>query len=112
MSRVPTESFHLAEYLEEEMQERGWSLDDLAFRMCGIDPKEWAVTRLAIEFFMEIREPNVILGEPMGTQLGKAFGVSPEFLNNLHEAWRKSNGLDPATAPATADKSAAEAKTE
>ena len=88
----PAESFHLTEYIEKEMRERGWSLDDLAFRMCGIDPKEWAITRLAIEMFMEVRDTKMLLGEPMGSQLAKAFGVSPEFLNNLHEAWRSGRG--------------------
>ncbi len=94
---MPAETFHLAEYLEEEMAARGWSLDDLAFRMCGIDPKEWAITRGSLEMFMALRETNIILGEPMAKQLGNAFGVSPEFLNNLHEAWRKNQpaGVDP-----------------
>ena len=86
----PAESFHLAEHIQEELEARGWSLDDLAFRMCGIDPKEWAVTRLAIEMFMEVREANMGLGDNMAQQLSKAFGPSPEFFLNMHEAWRKA----------------------
>lgn len=77
---------HLAEILQEEMDERGWTKDDLALRM-GPTHDDFGINRLALDLFMEVRKPNVILGA-MDVQFAIAFGVSKEFFNNLHEAWR------------------------
>lgn len=83
--RKPAEVFHLADYLQEEMDARGWTLDDVAVRMTA---RQLCINKLALELFFAVREKNVVLGN-MGNDLAEAFGVSPEFLNNMHEAWRK-----------------------
>lgn len=95
---MPAESFHLGDFIEEEMAERKWSLDELAFRMCGITQREWQITRLALEMFLVVRDKNVLLGE-MAEQFSRAFSVSLQFFINMHEAWRKAQPNESGDAP-------------
>ena len=84
------EPLHLAELIEDEMAERGWTMTDLVMNMGPFyDEREWGICMLAWELFFSVRTPDVILGEVMAKQLSDAFDVSPEFFNNLHENWRK-----------------------
>lgn len=84
------EKFHPAEYIQEELDERGWTLRDLVFRMRRYeDAKDWAINMLTFEMYMAVREPGVVLDEEMARDLGTAFGVSAEFFLNLDRAWRE-----------------------
>jgi len=81
---------HPAEIILDEMRERGWDIDRLASEMVSPgNAKEWGVTRLSWEMYLEVREPYVLLGDHMAGQLKKAFGVDTQFFLNLHENWRK-----------------------
>lgn len=83
---------HLAELIEEEMQERGWDMTQLIMNMGPFeDEKSWGICELSWEMFLCIRTADVILGEPMAIQLGDAFGITPKFFTNFHEAWREAN---------------------
>ena len=81
---------HLAELIDEELAERGWSLDDLTDK-AGPYPNqlEWSISRCAWDLFMELRYPNMLLGQRAAEELGRAFDVDPQFFLNFHEAWRK-----------------------
>lgn len=82
---------HLAELIEEEMQERGWTMNDLIMNMGPFfDEKDWGVCHLSWELFLTIREPNVLLGTAMAQQLGDAFGITPAFFLNFHNGWREA----------------------
>jgi len=76
--------FHLAEFIEEELEARGWKIERLAFEM---SKKEIAINQLAIEIFMSVREKGCLLGE-LDQKLADAFGVSVEFIRNLDKSWR------------------------
>lgn len=81
---------HLAEVIQDEMRERGWDLDRLVMEMGPhYSAEEWGICKLSWELFLEVQEPNILLGEVMAQQLADAFGVSPEFFINLHEEWRR-----------------------
>lgn len=82
---------HLAELIEDEMTERGWTLDDLVMNMGPhYTPEAWGICHLSWEMFFTVREPCVVLGEPMAQQLSEAFDMSPAFFTNFHEAWRRA----------------------
>jgi len=82
---------HLADIIEEEMKERGWSITDLVMHMGPhFTEKDWGITQLSWEMFFAVRDPDIALGEVMAEQLEAAFDVDRAFFVNLHEAWRKS----------------------
>ena len=97
--RKVAEAFPVCEYVFEEMQARGWSLDRLAKEMTGpvTDDIEkwkhdWGINRLVLDFMVaqpEIydEQHKIRLGADMAELLGKAFGVSPQLFLNLEEAW-------------------------
>lgn len=90
-SLAKVEHVHLADIVQDEMRERGWSLDTLVMNMGPFfTEQDWGVCKLSWEMFFAIREPYVVLGDTMAQQLADAFDVSPEFFTNLHEGWRKS----------------------
>ena len=89
-----SEPVHLAEIIEDEMKERGWSMDDLVMNMGPFYTEEgWGIAKLSWEFFFAGREMrDVVLGDVMAEQLSAAFGVSPQFFTAFHENWRKIGG--------------------
>lgn len=92
MSETSTNtSLHLAEIIEDEMRERKWTLTDLVNHMGPFaDKHAYGVTHLAWEFFLNVRQPDIILGDKMARELATAFNVDAAFFTNLHENWRKS----------------------
>lgn len=78
---------HPSEFLQEELDARGWDNADLAIRMGG-DP---AINLLASDMYRLVgpNDPRMLLGAEMSAQLSKAFGVSAEFFLNLHAAWAR-----------------------
>ncbi len=76
------EPVHLADVIEEEMAARRWDLDDVAGRMSG----DCGINRLALEFFLSVRDKDVLLGE-QAEQFAEAFGVGPMFFTAIHENW-------------------------
>ena len=87
----PAEVFHVSEFINEELAERGWSLRDLVFRMRRYESAaDWAIEMLAIEMFMVVHEKNIVLDQNMADGLGAAFDVSPQLFINMHETWREA----------------------
>jgi hypothetical protein len=83
---------HPSEFIAEEMIARAWSADDLARRMSDGTAKDTAICRLVLDFYDVVGpdEPNMYVGAHTAAQLGKAFGVSPEFFLSLEDAWRRA----------------------
>jgi hypothetical protein len=85
--RLPLQADHPSWYIKEELDARGWTLNDLALRMKG----DFDVNRLALDFYLEVgpTAPNMRIGKETAYRLGIAFNVSPDYFLNLETAWRK-----------------------
>lgn len=83
---LPAECFHPSEFVKEELEARGWTLDDLAMRMAT---SEWGLIRLTLDMFMLVSpdDANMRIGEDMDRQLCAAFGVSQGFFLRLETQW-------------------------
>jgi plasmid maintenance system antidote protein VapI len=87
--RIPAEVFHPSVFINEELEERGWSLRDLVFRMRRYESeKDWAINMLSFEMYMTVHETDITLGKEMANDLGVAFDINPQLFLNLHESWR------------------------
>lgn len=87
---------HVAELIEQELKERGWTVNDFVFRMKRYESqRDWALHQLAVELFLAVRERDVPLTREMAEQFGLALDVSPEFFLNMHEAWRQHRAVTP-----------------
>jgi hypothetical protein len=81
---------HLAELLEEEMKERGLTIDDLVMQMGPhFTEKERGICKLSWDMFFAVRTVYIVLGV-MANQLADAFDVPATFFISFHESWRKS----------------------
>jgi plasmid maintenance system antidote protein VapI len=85
---LDAEVFHVWEFIEEELAERGWTIEDLAARMGPSHPTE--VHLLALELLRDYREPDVKIEGSMANSLSHAFGTSPDLFVNLHANWLSS----------------------
>ncbi len=81
----PAEVFPLAEYLVEEMQERGWKTGDLALRM----PGEYGLNLFCLEVMLAVSDDRLLIDDSTFAGLSAALDVSEEMLRNLDEAWRQ-----------------------
>ena len=82
----PDEMFHPMDFIAEELEERGWTLDHLALLMGG----DFGVQRLTLDFLEHSREElSLLMGIETSRDLARAFGVHDEFFLNLHTSWRK-----------------------
>ena len=82
--RIPAEAFHLSEMLQEEMDARGWTRQDVYDRL-GYD----SVDCCAFDLLMEVKDKNLLMGKREAQALADAFGIDdPEFFIRMHEAWR------------------------
>ncbi len=75
----PPQTFAVGEYIQEEMNERGWSLEETA-RRCDI-------TEQALVEVLEGWQP---INPGMAICLGEAFGVSAELFLNLQKSCKSS----------------------
>jgi plasmid maintenance system antidote protein VapI len=84
--RMNIGEIHPSEIIQDELDARGWDLDDLAIRMA---PKDFGVTRLALDFYFIIgpESINCRIGKEMAYQMSKAFGVSEEVFIDLENLW-------------------------
>lgn len=85
--RVPAEVFCLAEFLCDEMQERGWKTEDVAVRMKT--PSGAAMDLFCLDLVMAVQDDGLILDDELFSGIARAFDVSPEFFRNLHETWKR-----------------------
>lgn len=89
MKRQPAEVFPVFHFVKEEMEARGWTMEDLLNRL----PGDRALNKLTLEimeaessFSPEIKK-DMRLGEDMAKILAHEFGTSKEFWLNLDAAW-------------------------
>jgi hypothetical protein len=80
---------HLAEVIEEELKERGWTLYDVMLNSGPYaDEKEWLVTRATLDLFMAIRTSSILMDDTVANTFGAAFDISPKFFWAFHNNWR------------------------
>ena len=80
---VPAEAFPVWEYVQENLESLGWSLDGLAERMEG-DP---VVNRASLDLLAtQPSDPRIRLGS-LAEGLATAFGTSVAVWRNLEQSW-------------------------
>jgi len=78
---------HPTEFIQAELDARGWGLDELAIEMGGIAC--FGINRLALDLYFAVGpgDSNCRLGEEMAEGLAEAFGVSKNFFIHLENSW-------------------------
>ncbi len=86
MAEHQSTAFHPSEFIQEELDARGWDRSDLAVRMGG----DAARNLLTWDMYREVgpTDPRMQIGEATAQQIADAFGVSPTLFLNLEAAWR------------------------
>jgi plasmid maintenance system antidote protein VapI len=87
------QSFHVGEYVTDQLAALGWSVADLAQRMDG----DYATNLCAMDLLIHAPHPSVVLGNTMATRLAGVFGTSVELWLNLDKAWHDANPESPIT---------------
>jgi hypothetical protein len=86
---IPAVLFHPAEIIEEELQERDWTLDDVMLNSGPYyEQKEYGITRLALELYLTVRETDILMDDTVAGALSRALDISPGFFWSLHNNWR------------------------
>ena len=87
MKSVPAETFPPGEFIQEELDTRGWTIADLAQRMGG----DYGVNYLTVELIIECQpgDKNLLMGRETAEGLARAFGTSVEYWENLEHSWRQ-----------------------
>jgi plasmid maintenance system antidote protein VapI len=83
------DKFHVIEFIDDELEARGWTRVILACRMGGDAPRNL----LALEL-LETRDSNMLLGDEMAEGLARAFGTGSKIWTNLDASWRACNSGD------------------
>lgn len=73
----PAECFSLVEHLQEELQARGWTWEDLSQRCTLTDHEVWLLFC------------HLPVTRPVVDKLALTLGVSPELLVNLDQAYQR-----------------------
>ena len=79
MSRQPAQVFHPGEYIEDELEARGWTVSQLA-----------DMTQQTEIFFNEIINGTRGISTETSEKLAKAFGTSSQLWKNLDAAYNSS----------------------
>lgn len=79
-------AIHVGEYIQEELSERDWSLEELALKMGG----DYGKNLLCIKLIIAVQDKNLRLDNETVNELSRVFEVSPEVFTNLEAAWLKA----------------------
>lgn len=83
----PAEVFHLAEYLSDEMIERGWTSQDVAMRMAN--GREYGINMFCLELVLAVDDDDLRIDDETFAGLAAAFDVSEALFRNLDANWRR-----------------------
>lgn len=88
MSAKPplADGFHVSDFIQEELDFRGWTRADLANAM-GMDRCVRNMLVLDVLFIVGPANSNCRLGGDTAERLGRAFGTSADLFLNLERAW-------------------------
>lgn len=79
----PAEAYSPGEFIQDELDARGWSVGELAARMGG-SPK---LNELTIEILIHAPSPDILLDDATASQLSHAFGTSKDLWLNLQQSY-------------------------
>lgn len=79
----PAEVFSLAEYVFDEMRERGWKTGDVALRM----GRDYATDLFCVELLLAVDDDTLVVDDGTFEGMARAFGVSASLLRNLRNTW-------------------------
>ena len=56
---------------------------------------EFGINRLSLDLYLQVgpTEPSMRIGNESAKALGRAFGVTPEFLLSIEKAWLEAQAL-------------------
>ena len=87
--------FHPGEYIEDELEARGWTTHDIAIRATN-DPKEQRIIELTCDLTIAVTYAEIgdsagdcILGYSTAEALAKAFGTSVEIWLNIEAEYQR-----------------------
>lgn len=80
---VPSEATHVSEFIQEELDARGWTRQEVYERL-GYDKLDCC----AFDLLMEVQDKGLLMDKKLSEGLGYVFTVDPNLFLNLHEAWR------------------------
>lgn len=83
--------FHPGEYLADEIAARGWSRNDLAFRMADGSDGDLIAQRLVVDLLLGPPSLEMHLGAETAAALAKAMGQEAETWLSLDRAWHEAN---------------------
>lgn len=81
---IPAEALHISTMLQDELDARGWHLEDVAARMGS--ESEYPKNLLYLHLIWSVHNVNCHLGDVK--PLAKAFGVSHHYIENMDATWR------------------------
>lgn len=95
------EAFPVGEYIQEELEARGWTTKDLAIKMGG-SVRDIGINMLALDMLIAVKEARI--DRDMAYLMAKAFDVSPDLFLNLdryYHAWlaHRKTFTDPRPSP-------------
>ena len=79
----PNYTVHVSEFIQEELDARGWTRQDVYDRL-GYDKSDCC----AFDILMDVKDKNILMDEKLSKGLGYVFTVDPDLFLRLHEAWR------------------------
>lgn len=80
---VPAEATHVSEFIQEELDARGWTRQEVYDRL-GYDKSDCC----AFDLLMDVRDAGILMDKKLSEGPGYVFTVDPDLFLNLHEAWR------------------------
>lgn len=83
----PAEVFSLAQYLAEEMRERGWKTSDVATRMGN--ERGYGMDAFCFELVLAGCSEEVAIDDDTFAGMARAFDVSEQLFRNLDASWRQ-----------------------
>lgn len=83
---APAMVWPLADYLAEEMDERGWTCVDVARRM----PGEYSSNIGVINVVLACCQKEFIVSKDLAKRIATAFDVSPQYILKLHQVWTEN----------------------
>ena len=92
--RISAESFHLSTIIQDELEARKWSLNDLASRMG--EESEYGLNALTLYFVWSIHDSSCKVGDETLKKMAVALGLDFQYLKNLENSWHDwmvSHGL-------------------
>ena len=83
--RTPADVFHPSEFIRDEMEARGWTLEILTSQMGSW----WFATRRRLRLYLAEgpNNPKLRLSADEAAAIDRAFGCSVGFVSGLQRSW-------------------------